>query len=181
MIIKEQNRIIRIRVTLPPRRSQVAGSRPSSLFWFQTFESFGAPQLLPTPHQTMAVLFVLVCPVQHPIYPLHAMPPPKLSHIYRGLLKLTKTPQLAPHLAKKGPPPNNPASSYLRQQLQQTSPPSSRRLAQNLLRLKQELYERQRLYTLDSGAEVVLSPKEQSRRAAARAGLQLPKLDPDLK
>ena len=37
-----------------------------------------------------------------------------------------------------------------------------------------DLMERKRLLDLDTGAEVVLSPKEMSRRAAARAGLQLP-------
>jgi hypothetical protein len=36
------------------------------------------------------------------------------------------------------------------------------------------------LYELDAGAEKKLSPKEMSRRAAARAGLQLPILNPDL-
>ena len=40
--------------------------------------------------------------------------------------------------------------------------------------LKLDLQERDRLYKLDTGAEVQLSAKEMSRRAAARAGLQLP-------
>mmetsp|Transcript_26051 Transcript_26051/g.39431 ORF Transcript_26051/g.39431 Transcript_26051/m.39431 type:complete len:112 (+) Transcript_26051:29-364(+) len=43
-----------------------------------------------------------------------------------------------------------------------------------------DLQERKRLFKLDTSAENQLSPKEMSRRAAARAGLQLPKLDPDL-
>lgn len=47
--------------------------------------------------------------------------------------------------------------------------------------LKQDLAERNRLYKLDTGAEKQLGGREMSRRAAARAGLQLPKLDPDLK
>ena len=42
--------------------------------------------------------------------------------------------------------------------------------------LKLDLKERDRLYKLDTGAEVQLSAKEMSRRAAARAGLQLPEL-----
>jgi hypothetical protein len=47
-------------------------------------------------------------------------------------------------------------------------------------KLLDDLKERKRLLDLDTGAEQVLTPKELSRRAAARAGLQLPELDPDL-
>ena len=47
-------------------------------------------------------------------------------------------------------------------------------LAQNYLQLQQDLAERARLYELDTGAEQVLTAKEMSRRAAARAGLALP-------
>ena len=43
--------------------------------------------------------------------------------------------------------------------------------------LKRDLKERARLHELDQGADEKLSPKELSRRAAARAGLQLPELD----
>lgn len=43
--------------------------------------------------------------------------------------------------------------------------------------LKRDLKERARLHEMDQGADEKLSPKELSRRAAARAGLQLPKLD----
>jgi hypothetical protein len=41
--------------------------------------------------------------------------------------------------------------------------------------LQLDLAERGRLYSLDTGAELVLTPKEISRRAAARAGLMLPR------
>lgn len=44
----------------------------------------------------------------------------------------------------------------------------------NYVQLLRDLAERERLYQLDAGAEQTLSPKELSRRAAARAGLQLP-------
>ncbi len=47
-------------------------------------------------------------------------------------------------------------------------------MAYNFHILKKDLKERGRLHELDGGAEVKLSPKELSRRAAARAGLQLP-------
>ena len=49
-----------------------------------------------------------------------------------------------------------------------------RKVAYDYWILKQDLVERARLHELDGGAEVKLSPKELSRRAAARAGLQLP-------
>jgi hypothetical protein len=48
------------------------------------------------------------------------------------------------------------------------------RMAETFHNLQQDLAERGRLYNLDASAEAVLSPKEVSRRAAARAGLQLP-------
>ena len=50
-----------------------------------------------------------------------------------------------------------------------------RKMAYDYYILRTDLIERYRLYELDGGAEVKLSPKELSRRAAARAGLQLPK------
>ncbi|KAL3943179.1 MAG: hypothetical protein SGBAC_002740 [Bacillariaceae sp.] len=56
-----------------------------------------------------------------------------------------------------------------------------RKLAFDFLTLKQNLAERERLHKIDTGVEVKLSPQEMSRRAAARAGLQLPDLSPDLK
>lgn len=51
---------------------------------------------------------------------------------------------------------------------------SKRKMAYNFHVLKRDLKERGRLHELDGGAEIKLSPKELSRRAAARAGLQLP-------
>jgi len=48
------------------------------------------------------------------------------------------------------------------------------KMAYDILTLKQDLKERGRLHELDGGAEVKLTPKEMSRRAAARAGLSLP-------
>mmetsp|Transcript_10542 Transcript_10542/g.12084 ORF Transcript_10542/g.12084 Transcript_10542/m.12084 type:complete len:123 (+) Transcript_10542:191-559(+) len=47
---------------------------------------------------------------------------------------------------------------------------------ENYLQLKSDLKERKRLYDIDTGAENKLSPKELSRRAAARAGLKLPEV-----
>mmetsp|Transcript_56659 Transcript_56659/g.64229 ORF Transcript_56659/g.64229 Transcript_56659/m.64229 type:complete len:131 (+) Transcript_56659:116-508(+) len=53
-------------------------------------------------------------------------------------------------------------------------------LAYEYMTLLQNIDERKRLQQLDSGVEKKLSPKEMSRRAAARAGLRLPELNPDL-
>jgi len=50
-----------------------------------------------------------------------------------------------------------------------------RKLAYDVLELNRDLRERARLHELDGGAEVKLSPAEMTRRAAARAGLQVPK------
>jgi hypothetical protein len=55
-----------------------------------------------------------------------------------------------------------------------------RKMAFEYYSLKQDLTERTRLHQIDTGAEKKLSPMEMSRRAAAKAGLQLPDLDPDL-
>ena len=52
-----------------------------------------------------------------------------------------------------------------------------RKIAYDYLKLKNDLAERGRLHELDAGADTQLSGMELSRRAAARAGLQLPKLD----
>jgi hypothetical protein len=54
------------------------------------------------------------------------------------------------------------------------------RMAEEYYNLRNDITERSRLYQLDTGAEMQLSVKELSRRAAARAGLQLPDLNPDL-
>lgn len=53
-------------------------------------------------------------------------------------------------------------------------------LAQSYATLLADLKERERLYRLDTGAENQLTPKEMSRRAAARSGLLLPELNQDL-
>ena len=55
-----------------------------------------------------------------------------------------------------------------------------RRIAYDYLVLKDDLTERARLHELDGGADTKLSPAELTKRAAARAGLQVPKLDPGL-
>mmetsp|Transcript_130676 Transcript_130676/g.194693 ORF Transcript_130676/g.194693 Transcript_130676/m.194693 type:complete len:110 (+) Transcript_130676:143-472(+) len=55
-----------------------------------------------------------------------------------------------------------------------------RNMADDYLSLQKDIAERARLHKLDTGVENQLSPKEMSRRAAARAGLQLPDLGEQL-
>lgn len=114
---------------------------------------------------------------------------PKPLHVLRGLLRLTATPKLPEDLLKKHGPLStmNTTREYILTQYRanQTMESSAERnrlraLAANYHRLQQDLKERKRLYELDTGAEVILGPKEMSRRAAARAGLQLPELNPEL-
>eukprot|EP00529_Nitzschia_sp_RCC80_P033066 CAMPEP_0113521870 /NCGR_PEP_ID=MMETSP0014_2-20120614/44882_1 /TAXON_ID=2857 /ORGANISM="Nitzschia sp." /LENGTH=127 /DNA_ID=CAMNT_0000419881 /DNA_START=631 /DNA_END=1014 /DNA_ORIENTATION=+ /assembly_acc=CAM_ASM_000159 len=52
--------------------------------------------------------------------------------------------------------------------------------AKDYLQLRLDIEERSRLHRLDTGAEKQLSGHEMSHRAAARAGLQLPDLNPEL-
>eukprot|EP00585_Thalassiosira_rotula_P012313 CAMPEP_0196132918 /NCGR_PEP_ID=MMETSP0910-20130528/2349_1 /TAXON_ID=49265 /ORGANISM="Thalassiosira rotula, Strain GSO102" /LENGTH=132 /DNA_ID=CAMNT_0041392573 /DNA_START=87 /DNA_END=485 /DNA_ORIENTATION=+ len=123
-------------------------------------------------------------------------------HILRGILRLTKSAQpkpvsAAPTAASAATTTLSPASSQptnneitLRQHIisqyreSRSLPPhkakTQRKIAYDYYILKQDLVERGRLHDLDQGADEKLSPKELSRRAAARAGLQLPKLDSDL-
>lgn len=48
------------------------------------------------------------------------------------------------------------------------------RMAMEYYLLRQDIHQRGELYMIDTGADQQLSPHELSRRAAARAGLQLP-------
>lgn len=115
-------------------------------------------------------------------------PKAPLLHVLRGILRISKTPPLPKELSKRGPveSPNALQRFVLEQYRQHRSQPceKTRALLQqtafNYYELKKDLVERGRLYKLDTGAEVQLSGTEMSRRAAARAGLQLPKLNPEL-
>jgi hypothetical protein len=125
-----------------------------------------------------------------------AMSKSSLLRTGKELLRLLKTPvpskELAMKVEKRGIDPRrrsqNPIIQFVSQQLR--TPPavptssSAAAVAGNLLRdfhrLRSDLAERARLQEMDTGAEEVLTPKEMSRRAAARAGLQLPKLDESL-
>jgi hypothetical protein len=116
--------------------------------------------------------------------------------LLRGILRLCRTPVLPPGLAHSAPASNpnssrNAARAFVLEQYRLKQTRKANQLQENyqvdveeesrLLRmaktfhnLQQDLAERGRLYSLDASAETVLSPKEVSRRAAARAGLRLP-------
>ena len=111
-------------------------------------------------------------------------------HVLRGILRLIKstpsskpTAGAAPAAAKSSGSDHVSLREHVLAQYRQSQslPPNEakiqRQIAYDYYILKQDLTERARLHELDQGADEKLSPKELSRRAAARAGLQLPKLD----
>lgn len=99
-------------------------------------------------------------------------------HILRGLLRFTKSSNaLAPggRNDTMNATQRHIISQYRMAQkmtLEKSLP--LRKVAFDFYQLRKDLKERARLHELDSGAESQLSPKELSRLAAARAGLQLP-------
>ena len=113
---------------------------------------------------------------------MSASQPPPL-HVLRGILRHLKT--KSDLVVDKNTPSSTRA--FILQQYRAnksiSSPEAVERLqthAYNYYKLKADLAEREKLYELDRGAENKLSPRELSRRAAARAGLQLPEIDANL-
>lgn len=72
---------------------------------------------------------------------------------------------------------SQPARAFAVAQYRETSNASLSKISESYSKLLSDLKERKRLHYLDTGADLILTPKELSRRAAARAGLQLPILD----
>jgi 3'-phosphoadenosine 5'-phosphosulfate sulfotransferase (PAPS reductase)/FAD synthetase len=116
-----------------------------------------------------------------------------LQTTVRSLLRFLKTPPLAPHLQSKvinkektTAARYNAIQSFVlktvREKSQQSSSNNSNQflLLQRFHALQKDLHARAELYAMDTGAENQLDAKEMSRRAAARAGLQLPILRDDL-
>mmetsp|Transcript_14141 Transcript_14141/g.18438 ORF Transcript_14141/g.18438 Transcript_14141/m.18438 type:complete len:141 (+) Transcript_14141:97-519(+) len=120
-------------------------------------------------------------------------------HVLRGIYRLLKTPKLAVDMQKKSAsaavPLMRPTAMqtmlFQRYRLNAAMAGDAehhevqhlRAMAVQYHNLKLDLRERARLYKLDAGVEEQLTPKEMSRRAAARAGLQMPDLSaqmPDL-
>lgn len=115
------------------------------------------------------------------------------KHVLRGILRRLQAHKANLPEAQRPPPGSSATMNYVldryrsdrEQQQQQKSANEARnqelhKLAYEYMILRQDIDERSRLQQLDTGAENQLSPREMSRRAAARAGLELPKLDPDL-
>lgn len=106
-------------------------------------------------------------------------------HVLRGILRIMKQ-SSKPSLPPEPQPTINADQLTLRQhvisqyrQAQTITPQKAsiqRKIAYDFYILKRDLQERARLHELDQGADEKLSPRELSRRAAARAGLQLPEL-----
>mmetsp|Transcript_512 Transcript_512/g.770 ORF Transcript_512/g.770 Transcript_512/m.770 type:complete len:112 (-) Transcript_512:994-1329(-) len=102
-------------------------------------------------------------------------------HVLRSILRQLKT---SPNINVES---HKVTRAYVMEQYKSSMSASEdraavlRKLAYDYSQLQKDLAERARLHDLDTGADNKLTPRELSRRAAARAGLQLPKLDPDLK
>jgi hypothetical protein len=115
-------------------------------------------------------------------------------HVLRGLLRRLRTPPLAKDLAssKKHAATQqihriSPTATFILEQYRasatETDPTIQqklRKMAVDAARLSESLKERKRLYDMDAGAEVQLTGQELTRRAAARAGLLPPTLEPNL-
>jgi hypothetical protein len=112
-------------------------------------------------------------------------------HVLRGLYRLLKTPRLSDELAAKASnrmgslkfTRTNESTSFLMERyrsaattvaLSDTERERLQKLAEDYYLLKRDLVSRAELHALDAGADQILTPMETSRRAAARAGLQLP-------
>jgi hypothetical protein len=116
-------------------------------------------------------------------------------HVSRGLFRLLKTPYLSEQLLTKynakqattakvaavsNKQISNSTTAFLmnqyrkHQSLAGSDAEAQRKLALDTYRLRRDLAEREFLHSMDTGAEEVLTPKEMSRRAAARAGLYMP-------
>jgi hypothetical protein len=114
-------------------------------------------------------------------------------HVVRGLYRLLKTPRLSEELAAKASnrmasltfTRTNESTRFLMERYRSASKAAAvalsdtererlRKLAEDYYFLKRDLVSRAELHALDAGADTILTPMETSRRAAARAGLQLP-------
>ena len=124
-----------------------------------------------------------------PLTPRMQMKPPSTPplHILRGLLRQLRPLDSCTSSGSPGPSTSAAARQFVISQYRFTQSIQGTEkkielssLASEYFTFRRDIYERSRLHQLDAGAEEQLSPKELSRRAAARAGLQLPDLNPDL-
>lgn len=92
--------------------------------------------------------------------------------IIRRILRNLKT-----NVPLVGGDSSQPTRAFVVEQYRSPGSPTLQKLSETYAQLLTDLKERKRLHELDTGADLILSPRELSRRAAARAGLQLPQLD----
>ena len=92
--------------------------------------------------------------------------------IIRRILRNLKT-----NVPLVGGDSSQPTRAFVVEQYRSSGSPTQFKLSETYAQLLTDLKERKRLHELDTGADLILSPRELSRRAAARAGLQLPQLD----
>lgn len=106
------------------------------------------------------------------------------KHVLRGILRRLKAPQgelpAAQQLQGQSSTINYVVERYRAEEDEPHRTQELSKMAYEYMILRQDIDERCRLQKLDTGAENQLSPREMSRRAAARAGLELPKLNPDI-
>lgn len=117
----------------------------------------------------------------------------KPLHVLRGIFRLLKTPVLSESLLKKSTSANrsnqwrsNESTAYVMRQYRKAATVTSdaereklHKMAMEFYQLRRDIAARGELYAMDAGADQILTPHETSRRAAARAGLQLPELYKD--
>ncbi len=110
----------------------------------------------------------------------------KPKHVLRGILRRLKAHQAELPQQQKQQQGQTSTINYVFERYRagtdeaQHKTQELSKMAYEYMVLRQDIDERRRLQKLDTGAENQLSPREMSRRAAARAGLELPKLNPDL-
>jgi hypothetical protein len=94
------------------------------------------------------------------------------KNVLRRILRNLKT-----NVPLIGGDTSQPTRAFAVEQYRVATSPSLRKLSETYAQLLSDLKERKRLHDLDTGADEILSAHELSRRAAARAGLQLPQMD----
>jgi len=113
--------------------------------------------------------------------------PNKTIHVLRGILRHLKVTLPEAVANKKSAATTTTTRQFVleeyrahRSMTDKEETARKQQLALDYLHLQQDLKQRIVLYELDAGAENVLTPIEMSRRSAARAGLQMPDLYPNL-
>jgi len=102
-------------------------------------------------------------------------------NVLRGILRRLRT-----QTAIVGDSSSGPTRQYVLEQYRHNQSAEGQeartlqKFAVDYYALLTDLQERKKLQELDAGMELKLTDQERSRRAAAKVGLQLPNLNPDL-